>query len=268
MSHLKLAEKFKDVLDRWKRYSEISGLGSIMRRYFTMNAFDGVLTALGLILGTFFIYLKNPDKVSNVSIILPGLSTMVAIGISGIIGAYLAEKAERRRAYLELQKDLLENEDKGQELENAKYDINDYYQMHEGTTNETEGMVYNEDIDPDYLESFENENEIINDDLNIKVEDYYSNLEKEENLKRNNLNSRTNNVDDINNTAISDIDQRRELPPSSTNDKDNKDNKENKDNNENKENKDNINLSDNIDLNSSEKTIKYNNEGNGFESKA
>ena len=34
------------ILDRWKRYHQISEVGDITRRYFVMNAFDGALTML------------------------------------------------------------------------------------------------------------------------------------------------------------------------------------------------------------------------------
>ena len=41
----------KKTLKRWKKYSEISGVGAISRRYFVMNAFDGALTMLGVVIG-------------------------------------------------------------------------------------------------------------------------------------------------------------------------------------------------------------------------
>ena len=43
----------KNVIKRWKNYSKISGVGAITRRYFVMNAFDGALTMLGVVIGAY-----------------------------------------------------------------------------------------------------------------------------------------------------------------------------------------------------------------------
>ncbi|TFG20025.1 MAG: hypothetical protein EU530_04595 [Promethearchaeota archaeon] len=41
------------TLSRWRSYLRITEMGEIIRRYFVMNAFDGVLTSLGLIISNF-----------------------------------------------------------------------------------------------------------------------------------------------------------------------------------------------------------------------
>lgn len=46
-------KEIKKTLKRWKRYHKISDAGSITRRYFVMNAFDGALTMLGVIIGAY-----------------------------------------------------------------------------------------------------------------------------------------------------------------------------------------------------------------------
>ena len=67
-----------------------------------MNAFDGAITALGVVMG-FFI-----ANVSDVRIIvITVLATAFALFVSGFWSAYLAEKAERMRDIVELEKKLL-----------------------------------------------------------------------------------------------------------------------------------------------------------------
>ena len=63
----------------------------IARRYFAMNAFDGVLTIIGVLMGNLV------AGVSSAQIVLStGLTTSGAMGISGLWGAYLTESAERK----------------------------------------------------------------------------------------------------------------------------------------------------------------------------
>ena len=54
--NLKKYGKLK-LFQRWKLYWQISQVGELIRRFFVMNFFDGVLTALGLILGYFTLIL-------------------------------------------------------------------------------------------------------------------------------------------------------------------------------------------------------------------
>lgn len=87
--------KFLELL---KNYIHISGVGPISRRYFVMNAFDGAMTILGIVLGTYIAGIKEP-----LIIITAGLSTTLAIGISGFTGTYLVEESERIRSLKELE---------------------------------------------------------------------------------------------------------------------------------------------------------------------
>ncbi|MHA1340175.1 MAG: VIT1/CCC1 transporter family protein [Promethearchaeota archaeon] len=112
-------------LTKWRQYAQISNLMPIMRRYFVMNAFDGVLTAMGLIIGSFMIYLSDPTLIDRESIVIPGLSTTLAIGISGIIGAFLSETAERRKLSLELENEMAEIEE--EEEDQIEINEEDYY---------------------------------------------------------------------------------------------------------------------------------------------
>ncbi|MHA1109728.1 MAG: VIT1/CCC1 transporter family protein [Promethearchaeota archaeon] len=88
---------------RWRNYIQITELGQIIRRYFVMNAFDGVLTSLGLIISNFALFIAGTaGNVTSQSILITGYATTIAIGISGLTGAYLTETAELRRSNLEI----------------------------------------------------------------------------------------------------------------------------------------------------------------------
>ena len=76
-----------------QRYDRIAGISEIARRYFAMNAFDGVLTIIGVLMGTMAANVADPAIV-----LTTGLATAVSMGISGLWGAYLTETAERTRA--------------------------------------------------------------------------------------------------------------------------------------------------------------------------
>ena len=87
---------------RWRDLSELSGAGAIARRAFANNSFDGVLTMMGVVMGSYAVGVQDPKVV-----LVTGLSTAVAIGISGGWGAYLTESAERRHEIAELEKTTL-----------------------------------------------------------------------------------------------------------------------------------------------------------------
>ncbi|MBN2392148.1 MAG: VIT1/CCC1 transporter family protein [Anaerolineae bacterium] len=107
LSHLKqqLHRFFRPVREwfqLWREYSELSGAGSIARRAFANNSFDGVLTMVGVVMGSFVVGVQD-----HAVVLITGLSTAMAIGISGGWGAYLAESAERRHEMAELEKNTL-----------------------------------------------------------------------------------------------------------------------------------------------------------------
>ena len=90
------------IINRWKRYHKISGVGAITRRYFVMNAFDGALTMLGVVIGAYVANVLNPTV-----IISAGIAGSIAMGTSGMSGAYMTEKAERTKKLKELEKAML-----------------------------------------------------------------------------------------------------------------------------------------------------------------
>lgn len=84
---------------RIREYSHIAGVAGIARRYLAMNAFDGVLTMIGVLMGNYLAGVRNANVVVHT-----GIATSIAMGISGLWGAYLTEAAERRRDLAELEK--------------------------------------------------------------------------------------------------------------------------------------------------------------------
>lgn len=85
-----------------KKYHRIAEVGEIARRYFAMNAFDGTLTILGVLVGGYFGGVRESS-----AILTMGMATSFALGISGFYGAYMTERAERSRALTELEESTL-----------------------------------------------------------------------------------------------------------------------------------------------------------------
>ncbi len=63
----------------------------IARRYFIKNGFDGSMTVLGIIVGSWIVGVTKPEI-----IVTAGLGACLAMGVSGLFGAYMTEKAERK----------------------------------------------------------------------------------------------------------------------------------------------------------------------------
>jgi predicted membrane protein (TIGR00267 family) len=102
-------QRVRHVFAKANQYNGIANIGEIARRYFAMNAFDGVLTIIGIVMGNLSAGIDNPHIV-----ITTGLSTCVAMGISGLWGSYLTESAERKHNLDELSQRTLTN------LENSR----------------------------------------------------------------------------------------------------------------------------------------------------
>lgn len=88
-----------EFLDEIKNYNQIVGITEIARRYFTMNAFDGILTTIGVLAGNYLAGVRDLSIPIRI-----GIATSIAMGISGLWGAYLTETAERQRELSELEK--------------------------------------------------------------------------------------------------------------------------------------------------------------------
>jgi len=74
----------------------------IARRYFIKNGFDGSMTLLGIVVGAWVV--RNPDPKI---IVTAGLGACLAMGVSGLFGAYMTEKAERKRNLKTLEATML-----------------------------------------------------------------------------------------------------------------------------------------------------------------
>jgi predicted membrane protein (TIGR00267 family) len=88
----------REQWEKWREYNKISKAGQIARRAFANNSFDGVLTMIGVVMGSFVVGVQD-----HTVVLVTGLSTALAIGISGGWGAYLTESAERRHEIVGLE---------------------------------------------------------------------------------------------------------------------------------------------------------------------
>ncbi|MDM7913504.1 MAG: VIT1/CCC1 transporter family protein [Methanotrichaceae archaeon] len=93
-------------IERFQEYLEVSRAQEIARRLFVMNAFDGCLTIMVVVIGAHFSGVTDARVV-----IVAGIGGSVAMGISGISGAYLAERAERKRDLKKLEMAMLQRLD-------------------------------------------------------------------------------------------------------------------------------------------------------------
>jgi predicted membrane protein (TIGR00267 family) len=69
-----------------------------------MNAFDGALTMLGVVIGAYVAGILEP-----MPIISAALAGSIAMGASGSSGAYMTEKAERTKKLKDLEKAMLKD---------------------------------------------------------------------------------------------------------------------------------------------------------------
>ena len=94
-----LLQRMLQVIRKIREYSHIAGIAAIARRYLAMNAFDGVLTMIGVLMGNYVAGVRSAHVVIHT-----GMATSIAMGVSGLWGAYLTEAAERQRDLAELEK--------------------------------------------------------------------------------------------------------------------------------------------------------------------
>jgi predicted membrane protein (TIGR00267 family) len=87
------------LVHKLRTYEQVTGFSQIARRAFANNAFDGVLTMLGVLMGNYLGHVRSPATVVRI-----GVATSISIGVSGLWGAYLAESAERERDLRDLER--------------------------------------------------------------------------------------------------------------------------------------------------------------------
>jgi len=103
-------------LDKIKDYIRISRVAPIGRRYFIMNAFDGAMTSLGIVIGAYVA--GDPEPLFIIS---AGLGASLAMGLSGFVGAYVTEEAERSRELDSLERSMLKDLEKSRIGEASRF---------------------------------------------------------------------------------------------------------------------------------------------------
>ncbi len=93
--------KFVNVAEL-AEYRRIAQVDEIGRRVIANNGFDGVLTMMGVLMGSWVAGVRDPRIV-----ISTGLATCMAMGISGAWGSYATESAERKHAMQDLEHAML-----------------------------------------------------------------------------------------------------------------------------------------------------------------
>ena len=91
-------------LEKISDYVRISKVGGISRRYFVMNAFDGAMTVLGIVIAAYFSGVHD-----SYAIISAGLGASVAMGVSGFSGAYLTEESEKNMELKRIERSMLKD---------------------------------------------------------------------------------------------------------------------------------------------------------------
>lgn len=124
--------RFREKLKSWREYSIMSDLGIITRRKFFNNCFDGALTCAGIVSGIFIIFLSpTANQFTTKTVIVTGFATALAIGISGLWGAFLSEEAERKKKVDDMKRDMAMHEQIP--VEKRKKDIRNKNQKNEKT---------------------------------------------------------------------------------------------------------------------------------------
>lgn len=100
----RILQLVKSWVESFRRDLALFSVGEIARRYFVMNAFDGALTILGIVVGFAVSGEEHPRFV-----LTSGAGASLAMGISGAVGAYMAEIAERRQELKELENHMFQS---------------------------------------------------------------------------------------------------------------------------------------------------------------
>jgi predicted membrane protein (TIGR00267 family) len=105
------------MFEKFRTYAKITNLWPIARRYFVNNFYDGMLTVLGILLGFFIIIFQTKTQtVDSKLVIFTSLATSISMFFSGLTGSYLSEKAEQSKLKDELNKAIIIDELKEENL--------------------------------------------------------------------------------------------------------------------------------------------------------
>ena len=99
MALLRLFRRLREL----RAHMRAERVDEIARRYLVMNAFDGALAILSVIVSAYFaVGVEEPSFIVAV-----GMANAMAMGISGFTGTFMTERAERRRRLKELESVML-----------------------------------------------------------------------------------------------------------------------------------------------------------------
>ena len=99
-----IGESFTDYIEEVGSYLRVTKAPMILRRYFAMNAFDGAMTSLGVVIGAYISNIDEPMTVIGVILV-----SAIAMAVSGFSGTYMTESAERVKSLNELEDAMLTN---------------------------------------------------------------------------------------------------------------------------------------------------------------
>ncbi len=95
--------KILSLLKNLFRYAEMLDAKSIARRMFVTNSFDGLMSSIGIVLGSYLIGQRDP-----IAYIAAVIGASVSMGVfSGMVATYFSERAERIRELKKIEKALL-----------------------------------------------------------------------------------------------------------------------------------------------------------------
>ena len=97
-----MTEGVRSLFRRVRSYLRITEMSPIARRYFIKNGFDGSMTVLGIIVGAWIVNVTQPEI-----IVTAGLGACFAMGVSGLFGAFMTERAERKKKLKTLEAAML-----------------------------------------------------------------------------------------------------------------------------------------------------------------
>jgi len=95
-------KKISDYFNKVKTYNKIANITKIIRRYFAINGFDGVITIIGVLVGSYIIGVTD-----YIHVIVTGTAVCISLGVSGVWSAYYSESAERKKEIDDLEKSTL-----------------------------------------------------------------------------------------------------------------------------------------------------------------
>jgi len=101
-----LIREIRSMISEATQYLVITSAENVLRRYFAMNAFDGAMTSLGVVMGAWLGDINDPRSIIGVI-----LTSGIAMMISGFSGTYMTESAERSHSLNELEDAMLINLD-------------------------------------------------------------------------------------------------------------------------------------------------------------